>query len=179
MKPWGDPMATHGEIRWPPPGTSNGRLRGDSHGRRQNRATRTAGGPTRTRLPRPHAMQRSAKAKHPGRRRRGGYALHHALTEEAPCASSVAVLTPPCWLPDRAAPTSTTPEVPLPAQHRKARARTYLRSHPACEDSPFRRHCPRLKRALARHFPKPAGCKRERDLIAAYAIADADQPSDE
>jgi hypothetical protein len=33
-KPWGDPMATHGEIRWPPVGRSGGRLRGDSHGRR-------------------------------------------------------------------------------------------------------------------------------------------------
>jgi ParB-like chromosome segregation protein Spo0J len=28
-------MATHGEIRWPPAGTLDGRLRGDSHGRRQ------------------------------------------------------------------------------------------------------------------------------------------------
>ena len=28
-------MATHGEIRWPPLATSDGRLRGDSHGRRQ------------------------------------------------------------------------------------------------------------------------------------------------
>ena len=27
-------MATHGEIRWPPAGTFDGRLRGDSHGRR-------------------------------------------------------------------------------------------------------------------------------------------------
>jgi hypothetical protein len=27
-------MATHGEIRWPPARTFNGRLRGDSHGRR-------------------------------------------------------------------------------------------------------------------------------------------------
>jgi hypothetical protein len=27
-------MATHGEIRWPPVGTFDGRLRGDSHGRR-------------------------------------------------------------------------------------------------------------------------------------------------
>jgi hypothetical protein len=28
-------MATHGEIRWPPVGTFNGRLWGDFHGRRQ------------------------------------------------------------------------------------------------------------------------------------------------
>ncbi len=28
-------MATHGEIRWPSVGTFDGRLRGDSHGRRQ------------------------------------------------------------------------------------------------------------------------------------------------
>ena len=28
-------MATHGEIRWPSMGTFDGRLRGDSHGRRQ------------------------------------------------------------------------------------------------------------------------------------------------
>jgi hypothetical protein len=34
-KPWGDPIATHGEIRWPPPGSSNARLQGDSLGRRQ------------------------------------------------------------------------------------------------------------------------------------------------
>ena len=27
-------MATHGEIRWPSVGTFDGRLRGDSHGRR-------------------------------------------------------------------------------------------------------------------------------------------------
>ena len=27
-------MATHGDIRWPPPGTFDGRLRGDFHGRR-------------------------------------------------------------------------------------------------------------------------------------------------
>src|SRR5215210_6509282 len=27
-------MAAHGEIRWPPTGTFDGRLRGDSHGRR-------------------------------------------------------------------------------------------------------------------------------------------------
>lgn len=33
-KPWGNPMATHGEIRWPPVGTFDGRLWGDSHGRR-------------------------------------------------------------------------------------------------------------------------------------------------
>ncbi|MGB0095175.1 MAG: hypothetical protein WBP81_21895, partial [Solirubrobacteraceae bacterium] len=31
---WGDPMATHGEIRWPSVGSFDGRLRGDSHGRR-------------------------------------------------------------------------------------------------------------------------------------------------
>ena len=30
-------MATHGEIRWPSMGTFDGRLRGDSHGRRQHR----------------------------------------------------------------------------------------------------------------------------------------------
>jgi hypothetical protein len=28
-------MATHGEIRWPSVGSFDGRLRGDSHGRRQ------------------------------------------------------------------------------------------------------------------------------------------------
>jgi hypothetical protein len=32
-------MATHGEIRWPPMGTFDGRLRGDSHGRRQLRSS--------------------------------------------------------------------------------------------------------------------------------------------
>jgi hypothetical protein len=31
----GDPMATHGDIRWPPSGTFSGRPRGDFHGRRQ------------------------------------------------------------------------------------------------------------------------------------------------
>jgi hypothetical protein len=34
-------MATHGEIRWPSLGSFDGRLRGDSHGRRQqSEATR-------------------------------------------------------------------------------------------------------------------------------------------
>jgi hypothetical protein len=28
-------MATHGEIQWPPAGSFGGRLRGESHGRRQ------------------------------------------------------------------------------------------------------------------------------------------------
>jgi uncharacterized protein (TIGR04222 family) len=32
-------MAAHGEIRWPPVGRFNGRLRGDSHGRRHPRAS--------------------------------------------------------------------------------------------------------------------------------------------
>jgi pimeloyl-ACP methyl ester carboxylesterase len=33
-EPWGDPMATHGEIQWPPVGRINGRLWGELHGRR-------------------------------------------------------------------------------------------------------------------------------------------------
>jgi transposase-like protein len=32
-------MATHGEKRWPPAGRSDGRLRGDSHGRRHSDVT--------------------------------------------------------------------------------------------------------------------------------------------
>ncbi len=43
-------MATHGEIQWPPVGRINGRLRGESHGRRQDwfeswwdEASKTAG----------------------------------------------------------------------------------------------------------------------------------------
>ena len=33
---WGEPMATGGENRRPPAGRTDGRLRGDSHGRRQD-----------------------------------------------------------------------------------------------------------------------------------------------
>src|SRR3954454_13779356 len=35
---WGDPMAAHGENRWPPVGTFSGRLWGDSHGGRPRRS---------------------------------------------------------------------------------------------------------------------------------------------
>ena len=54
-------MATHGEIRWPPPGTFSGRLRGDFHGRRHADAP-----PARA----PRLRTRASVGK-PGRRRRG------------------------------------------------------------------------------------------------------------
>jgi hypothetical protein len=41
-------MATHGEIRWPSVGTFDGRLRGDSHGRRQAGTGRPTWTPAKT-----------------------------------------------------------------------------------------------------------------------------------
>jgi hypothetical protein len=109
------------------------------------------------------------------RRRRGGYALHHATHEGGPVHHLNRRLDAAMLFAREWAPTSTTPEVPRPAQHRKARARTT---------------CARKRRARARragatalgwNVPPPAivrnwPAKRERDLIAACAIADRDRP---
>ena len=64
-------MATHGEIRWPPVGTFDGRLRGDSHGRRHTGSVSFSAGSqrrTRARIARVVRAKNTGAAKRTSRR---------------------------------------------------------------------------------------------------------------